>query len=170
MKGFRSLRGLVASKGTGRSGNALPGPQHQQVIDFLSEAGARITEMAYSMKAAKDDTFNQHDAFGWGVYFNKAIVNSGAVGEEKAHKPTTGRYKLKGRTEVMNSLRAYEPEEPGYVLVITNALWYSVIQELGWGGRKFPVISPILPEMEKLKGHIKGVEVTTDFIVIPTNG
>lgn len=117
---------------------------HLDMIQMLSEKGDELAWEAYGTKKRGNKTFNQRDAYGWAVYYNKALITHGFIGDKVATKPATGSFDtIYGRDEIENAINNYVPSSDGYVLIIANAIWYSITHELN----KEPVISQILPDL-----------------------
>lgn len=123
---------------------ANPTP-NDAVLDELRDIGKWAIRYAANTKGTLDVTYNQLEAFAFGVYFNGKVYRQGYLDEGRyrnTHKnafgkevkgaekdPKRGKY---GRSQALHTIRDYKPEHRGYELYLTNAMWYSLIHE-HWG-------------------------------------
>lgn len=138
----------------------------KQIINYLSFQGEMISQRASMNHDTKVDTGNQEDAYGWGIYFNKQLIEWGyAKPAMMAKKPHRDKYggESYGKEWIFDFLaNDFVPQSEGFVLVVANAAPYSVSHELGDTptGRKYRIISQVLAYMQALQGEFKGSKLT----------
>ena len=147
------------------------------VLDALRDIGRRTIRRAADSKATLDDTFNQLEAFAFGVYFNGRVYRQGYLDEQRyrnTHKNAAGkeakgaekdRKRGKyGRSQALHEINEkYHPEHRGYVLYFTNAMWYSLIHEK-WG---LPIISQEIKNAVSEVESLFNVSVDVQFYEYP---
>lgn len=147
---------------------------HQNTLYQLKAyCNAIMSELAEN-KDTRNISGHQIDAFGYGIYFYGKLVAEGylADGERMEHELNNGKsvpgadpyhkhfYGPSGRQRARNAIRNHTPRRRGYEVLITNAMFYSVIQQENWQqfglSRKYiilsPAISPAWQEMERKYG------------------
>lgn len=138
----------------------------KKIINYLDMRGRQMAQFAAFHKETNNDTGNQRDAYGWGVYYNKQLVKIGfpaSMSASKPHKDLHGG-KSFGREWIVEFLTEdFIPETNGFCLVVANAAYYSVSHEEGSTptGRKYQIISMIYRQMVQEKGHFKESEIKT---------
>lgn len=148
---------------------------NDEVLDALKAIGKAAIEEAERTKATLNDTYNQIEAFAFGVYFNGRVyrqgyldkgkyrnVHTNAAGKEAkgAEKDRRGKY---GRSQALHAIRDHKPTHRGYELYLTNAIWYSMIHE-EWG---LPILSQVVKDAVARIESEFGVEVSMNFISYP---
>lgn len=138
-----------------------------KVVNFLSHHGSMIARQAAMTHDTKVETGNQEDAYGWGVYYNKQLVNWGYANQAMiAVKPHRDKYggKSYGKEWIFDFLaNDFIPESNGFCLVVANAAPYSVSHELGDTptGRKYRIISQVVNYVKGLQRGFKNSEIKT---------
>lgn len=135
-----------------------------QLIDYLAQEGDRLAKQALASKETKNRSFNQADAFGYVVYFNKKAVRKGYASptpmSNSVHKgwETVGITAGTGREWLDEFIESWIPENMGFVLIVVNAAFYSSIQEQGRGTlkRNYQIVSQLWGEMENIQKQFKG--------------
>lgn len=137
-----------------------------KVVNFLSHHGSMIAHQALATHDTKVETGNQEDAYGWGVYYNKQLVNWGyadpSMRASKPHRDKWGGLSY-GKEWIFDFLaNEFIPEKEGFCLIVANAAPYSVSHEMGDTptGRKYRIISQVFNYMGPLKNAFKGAEIT----------
>ena len=138
-----------------------------KVINFLSHHGSMIARQALATHDTKVDTANQEDAYGWGVYYNRQLVNWGyadpSMRASEPHRDKWGGLSY-GKEWIFDFLtNEFIPEKDGFCLVVANAAPYSVSHEMGNTptGRKYRIISQAVNYIKGLQGAFKNSEIKT---------
>lgn len=100
----------------------------QIIVDTLDKIGLDAITNAFNTKDPKNDTYNQRDAYGYGIYRGNTLVKMGFLEGEKANKLAKG-LKQSGRSLAEEMLIGYVPKTDGYTLCLVNAVFYSGIHE-----------------------------------------
>lgn len=138
----------------------------KKIIDYLDMRGRQMAQFAAFNKETNNETGNQRDAYGWGVYYQKQLVKIGfptAPIASEPHKDIHGGESF-GREWIAEFLSEdFVPDNDGFCLVVANAAFYSVSHEEGSTptGRKYQIISMIYKLMNQEKGHFKDAEIKT---------
>lgn len=147
---------------------------HQNTLYRLKAyCNAIMSELAEN-KDTKNISGHQIDAFGYGIYFYGKLVAEGYLADKERmdHESRKGKtvpgadpynknfYGPSGRQRAKNAIKNHIARKRGYEVLITNAMFYSVIQQENW--REFgltkkyvilsPAISPAWQEMERKYG------------------
>lgn len=124
------------------------------VVDELARIARENLELAAESKWTGNDTMNQMEAFGFGIFFNKKLVRQGYLDKKRFHgshkssrtgkwvdtaRPDPKRGKT-GRVEAFHAVQGHEPESNGYEVYFVNAMYYSAAHE-NWG---LKIISQII--------------------------
>lgn len=142
------------------------------VLDELRAIGRAAIRQAAETKATLEDTYNQLEAYAFGVYFNGRVYRQGYLDEGRfrnSHKNAAGReakgaekdpkrHKY-GRSQALHVIRDHRPEHRGYELYLINAMWYSTIHE-AWG---LPIVSQALRDAAARISSTFNVEVFINF-------
>lgn len=134
-----------------------------RIVDVLLNEGIRIMEEAEASRDTNNVTGNQHDAYGCAVYYNGNKVKDAYL-DEIATRPARlkGSYAKyrDGRKNIEDFLNSYDAESGNrYVLVVANAMIYSVWQEHGMVptvNRTIRILSQISGLMDELSIRYKG--------------
>lgn len=146
-----------------------------QMVSYLAKEGQRIAMDALFTKQTDNDTMNQQDAYGYGVFYNGLLKKKGyAVTAELSRGKHRGWDKIgvpagTGREWLDEFFAEWKPESKGFVLIVVNAAFYSGILEQGRqnaSGKKFQIISQIASEMKDLQGKFKGSALSGKNIYI----
>lgn len=135
-----------------------------RMVNYLAKEGKRMAQDALNRKDPKNRSENQADSFGYAVFFNGEVKKKGYAREtplaEKAHKgwKSAGIADGYGREWLNEFFTEWKPKEKGFVLIVVNAAFYSLIQEQGGGTltRKYQVITQIVSDMQDLQSKFKG--------------
>nr|DAE42648.1 MAG TPA: hypothetical protein [Caudoviricetes sp.] len=132
-----------------------------EIVQRLMNAGRTIIEDAYATKDTNNVRYNQHDAYGYAVYFDGKEIDGtrGYLGAEMSQRPV----KLKGtlwygRKAVDRFLDSFLAEEGNVVtLVAVNAMFYSEMQEKGVSPlrRSYRILSQTFNQLEELKAELE---------------
>lgn len=154
---------------------ANPTPS-EAVLDALRDIGRFAIRYAAETKGTLDITYNQLESFAFGVYFNGRVYRQGYLDEERyrnTHETATNKYAKGaekdpkrgkyGRSQALHAIRDYRPQYKGYVLYLTNAMWYSLIHEK-W---KIPIISQAVKEAKSRIEDTFGVEIYVNLLEYP---
>lgn len=144
----------------------------QDMVEYLAKEGARLAKNAATSKDAKNRTKNQLDAFGYMVFFNGEVKKKGYAyptpQAEKGHRgwDAIGVPDGSGREWLDDFMQTWKPESKGFVLIVVNAAFYSVILEEGRGKvqSRFRIISQLKDDMETLQKKFKGATTTIKTI------
>lgn len=98
------------------------------IVDTLDQIGLDAITNAFNTKDPKNDTYNQRDAYGYGIYMGTTLVKMGFLEGEKAKELAKG-LKQSGRSLAEEMLTSYVPKTDGYTLCLVNAVFYSGIHE-----------------------------------------
>lgn len=118
-----------------------------EVVAALKQIGRDTIERAAEVKTPGNITMNQMEGFAYAVFFNGNLVEKsiGFLDKKRdrgehvnkdgkivrgAQKDRRGKM---GRIEALNAIKNYVPDSKGYVLFLTNAVWYSMIHEEKYG-------------------------------------
>lgn len=140
---------------------------YQQMVDKLSKKGTSIIQKAYETKGTKDRTYNQHDAYTYGVFYKGKLVKQGyLVGGQMSTRVHGGWPKHNypsgtGKEYADDAMKALEGQigRDGFALVVMNPIYYTKILENGAqspAGVKYQIISQMYDEMEMFAKEIKG--------------
>lgn len=134
---------------------------NSEIVRRLMDAGRSIIEEAYATKETGNVRYNQHDAYGYAVYYDGAEIpgTRGYLGGEKSTRPVRYRGKsVSGRSEVDSFLGSYKAKGGDCLtLVAVNAMFYSEIQEKGAYTlkRSFRILSQTYYRLDELKQGLK---------------
>lgn len=147
----------------GSSGSGAAAASEQDMVRRLIEEGERIISEALFSRDTKNYLHNQHDAYGYAVYYDGKMIPGaiGFVGEEESKKPWRGgQPEGRGRDLVMDFLENYDaPAGPRYTLVVANAMPYSMWQEKGLVpgvNRRLRILSQMTGELNSLARELNG--------------
>lgn len=132
-----------------------------EVVQRLMDAGRTIITEAYATKETNNVRYNQHDAYGYAVYFNGEEISGtrGYLGAEMSVRPARLKGKdWRGRRAVDDFLSSFSASEGNVVtLVAVNAMFYSEIQEKGAGTlrRSYRILSQTFDQLEELKKELE---------------
>lgn len=139
----------------------LPTSESPLVFELMV-AGDNIINEAWESKETGNILYNQHDAYGYAVYFDGKEI-AGARGyldtelsKEGAEYSET--VTIKGRDAVNDFLDGYEaPTGDIFTLVTVNAMWYSEEQELGLtkSRAEYAILSQTFYRLDELKNTIE---------------
>jgi len=115
------------------------------VVDELARIARQTLERAAESKDTGNQTMNQLEAYGFGVFFNGGLVRQGYLDKKKYHgshrnakgrwvdsaEPDPKRHK-RGRIEALRAIQGHRSDYNGYELYLVNAIWYSSAHE-AWG-------------------------------------
>lgn len=152
MKAIDRIRARLAKEGL--SGRV---PELEEELEAL---GDRMINDAFLTKKRDNITYNQHDAYGWGLFFNGSLIKKNFITPQKrAQIPRDTDYW--GRDNVSYDIDHFVPSDPkGYVLLVLNSVYYSIQQE----DRGQEVLSQEIFQMDELQqkynGHIELVNMT----------
>ena len=145
------------------------------VLDALRDIGRAAIRAAAESKRTGNFTLNQMEAFAFGVYFNGKAYRQGYLDEnkyrgdhdvdgvtKKGAEKDPKRHKY-GRSQALHAIRDYKPDHRGYVLYLTNAMWYSTIHE-AWG---LPIITQEVKNAAARIASEFGVDVYINFRSYP---
>lgn len=132
-----------------------------ELVKRLVKAGRKIISDAYSSKETNNVRYNQHDAYGYAVYYDgKEIPGTrgylGAAMSKKAVKLNGKEWR--GREAVSRFLDEYPAPEGNYVtLVAVNAMFYSEMQEKGVAPmhHAFRILSQTFNQLDELKAELE---------------
>lgn len=147
MKALDEIRNYFAGyaqKPKGSKGGARNVPLEQE----LARLGDDVCREAYQTKARGNITGNQANAYFWALYLKRKMIAHGFAEEDLASSPALLSKEVMGadvygRDEAEDMMQNYIPEVDEYVLLVSNAIWYSKEQE----GRGEPVLSQELPRL-----------------------
>lgn len=145
-----------------------------RMVDYLAKEGDRIVLQALYSKESSNDSMAQADAYGYMVFYNGVIKRKGyAHPAPLNHEPHRGWDKIgvdagTGREWLDEFMGTWKPKAKGFVLIVVNAAFYSLIQEQGGGTltKKYNIISQIAGEMKDLQGKFKGSTLSGHNITI----
>ena len=135
-----------------------------KMVRYLAKEGARLAKRAADTKNTKNRTFNQEDAFGYVVFYDGKVKSKGYANPtpkaEKGHKgwDAIGIPDGSGREWLDDFMQTWKPESRGFVLIIVNAAFYSVIQEEKRGAVQsdYRIISQLKDDMNDLGKKFRG--------------
>lgn len=131
-----------------------------QLADKLIKKGKDLVEEALRTKTYEHDTYNLHDSYGAGVYYNGRLVREYYNTPSKAKKPKKNLGELEyGKDNIRDYLHEeYKPTTNGIVLVVVASMFYGEILERGGGKlkQKYKVISQISSSAELVANEFKG--------------
>lgn len=136
-------------------------PNIQYLINLLAAEGKKLVESAYKNKDFTDRTYNLHDSYGCGVFYNRILQESTiytlqakATGKKQWYNDF-----LSGEEEIRSFLKDYERQTTdGLQLVIVAAMPYAEVLESGKNlTRKYKVISSIYGDMKKTASKYGGI-------------
>ena len=124
------------------SSKAIKNNLINDIIAELAKEGDKVINNAFKTKTTKNETFNEHDAFVYGVFFNGELKKYGFIGSQKATEKTSDwkREGIKsgyGRDWAEEAIKGYKSKGKGFELVVLVCTFYSSINE----GRGYKVIS-----------------------------
>lgn len=128
-----------------------------EIVNKLAADGQAIINNAYYTKTTKNRTFNEHDAFVYGVYCYGKLMKYGFVGNPLATEKAHG-WKAKGIEEgfgrdwAEEAIRGYKATPKSLELVVLVCTFYSQINE----GKGYRIISQTLNELDGLASEYKG--------------
>ena len=167
-KGFDQISNYLKAVGNGEIRNFA------WENELITEAQA-IIEQAYKTKDPGNQSFNQHDAFYWALYYNGERISSGYLDPMMAKHESgymenedgtlseVDKYHYYGVEEADKAMTAYTPPSEGYALLIGNAMYYSVIQERGlkYSGdeedTRYRVLSQTYHKLQNLADRYGGI-------------
>lgn len=143
-----------------------------EVLDILKSIGRSAIRQAADTKGTLDDTYNQLEAYAFGVYFNGRVYRQGYLDNGKyrnSHENSEGRdvkgaakdpkrHKY-GRSQALHVIRDHKPGHRGYELYLINAMWYSMIHE-EWG---IPILRQSIRDAAAKIADELGVDVYINF-------
>lgn len=138
----------------------------QPYIESLTKDAERILEKANATRQTKNDTYNQEDAYGYGIYYNGKLLKKGYLNDtplaKEIHKGWA-KHNIKantGRGYLDEYLDNYKQSKKGLTLVVANAVYYSPILEDGRqsnNGRRYKILSQIASDIKELEiKYLKG--------------
>lgn len=131
-----------------------------QLADKLIKKGKDLVEEALRTKTYEHDTYNLHDSYGAGVYYNGRLIREYYNTPSKAKKPKKNLGELEyGKDNIRDYLHEeYKPTTNGIVLVVVATMFYGEILERGGGKlkQKYKVISQISSSAELVANEFKG--------------
>lgn len=123
------------------------------IVDTLAEIGAELVEKAEKTKTFTHDTFNLHDSYGYGVYFNHKLVRIGFLEQLALEKKKWKSTSMSGRTRIIAYLHRLKPKSR-CCLVIATAMPYDKYVE----AKGYKVISQIYGSLAEAKrAKLKGL-------------
>lgn len=132
----------------------------QPYIKSLTEDAERILQKANQTRETQNDTYNQEDAYGYGIYYNDKLLKKGYLNDTpKANEIHKGWAKHNieantGRGYLDEYLDNYKPSKKGLTLIVVNAVYYSPILEdgrQGNSGRRYKILSQIASDFKQLE-------------------
>lgn len=132
-----------------------------EIVRRLMDAGRSIVEEAYATKETRNIRYNQHDAYGYAVYYDGAEIpgTRGYLGSEMSTRPVKYRGKpVSGRPEVDSFLGSYKAKNGNFLtLVAVNAMFYSEMQENGAHTltRSFRILSQTYYRLDELQQSLE---------------
>lgn len=144
-----------------------------RMADYLAREGERISNDALFTKQSQNDTMNQADAYGYAVFYDGALKRKGYAALEMSGTIHKGweKYDIPdgtGRDWLNEFFTEWKPKAKGFVLIVVNAAFYSLIQEEGGGKltRKYQIITQIASEMQDLQSKFNGSTLSGHNITI----
>lgn len=137
------------------------------MLKKMSKKGAEMIQEAYATKETENDTYNQHDAYTYGVFYMGRLVEQGFLIDGELSKTVHrgwdkhGYPSGTGREYATDAMKALEGSvgRNGFALVVMNPMFYTKILENGAqsnSGRAFKVISQVFDEGEAFAREIGG--------------
>lgn len=132
-----------------------------ELVQRLMAAGENIITEAYDTKDTNNVRYNQHDAYGYAVYYDGSEIQGtrGYLGAALSKKPVKLKGELwYGREAVDKWLTAYKAPSGNVVtLAAVNAMFYSEIQEKGAYTLKrvYKILSQTFDQFEELKNTLE---------------
>lgn len=161
MKAFdnikKTLGDMAESSGVGAKVSA-DNPDVKKLCSY----GQEIISEAYRTKDTKNRRYNQHDAYGYAVYYDGYEIpdTRGYLGGEmsKGAVRLNGE-ELRGRSEVDRFLDSYvAPTGRKLTLLVVNAMFYSQMQENGVAPltTKYRILSQMISKLNDISIQMHG--------------
>lgn len=130
-----------------------------QLATKLIQRGKELVKEAIDTRDYTHRTYNLHDSYGAGVYYQGKLKKVYYNTPKQADKPKKFYGKeYKGSEEIKKALNEYKPNSNGLVLIIIATMPYADILEHEKGGlkRKYRVISQISSMATFVAGEFNG--------------
>lgn len=130
-----------------------------QLATKLIQRGKELVKEAIDTRDYTHRTYNLHDSYGAGVYYQGKLKKVYYNTPKQADKPKKFYGKeYKGSEEIKKALNEYKPTSKGLVLIIIATMPYADILEHEKGGlkRKYRVISQISSMATFVAGEFNG--------------
>ena len=161
MNAFDNIRKMVSDT-TKSSNTRLKVSADNPDVQKLCSYGKEIISEAYRTKETKNRRYNQHDAYGYAVYYNGDEIpgTRGYLGSEmsKGAVRLNGE-DLRGRSEVDRFLDNYiAPTGRKFTLLVVNAMFYSRMQENGVKplATKYRILSQMISKLNDISVQMHG--------------
>ncbi len=124
----------------------------QDLIKFLSKEGQKIVDSQLQNKGYTHRSHNLHDSYGWGVYLNGSLVESGFPASQATEGKKWYGETVKGREAITDFLKNKYKPHAGIDLVVAVAMPYGEIVEEKY---KYEVIATARNDVKRLASKFK---------------